>query len=58
MSDEKEFDRALRFAGNFSNVKVKTSIWHPTLPNSYLEVDNLAQKGKIVFVFEGKFNKE
>lgn len=59
MADEEQFDRALNLAGNFNNVGLRILLRHPDLPiGSYIEVDNLAQKGRTVFVFEGKFNKE
>src|SRR3989344_157099 len=54
MSDEVEFYKAIKLAENFLINKLRVKIFHPTLPGCYLEVDNLAQKGKTVFVFEGK----
>lgn len=58
MADEERFDRALRLEGNFSNIDLRLEIIHPTIPGWLLEVDNIAQKGKTVFIFEGKSKKE
>ena len=58
MSDETEFDKALILAGDFFNIKLKRKLFHPNLPGYFLEVDNLAEKNKTIFVFEGKQNRE
>lgn len=58
MSDEEKFDRVLELAGNFKNRKYCIKIIHPSgTPQQYLEVDNIGQKGKTLFVFEGKSGK-
>ena len=44
---------------NFKNVSVlKKYLIHTNSPGQYIEVDNLAQKNKTVFVFEGKQTRE
>jgi len=58
MADEKKFHQAFILSNNFSIVELKVQIIHPRLPGSFLEVDNLAQKGQTVFVFEGKSKDE
>lgn len=58
MADEEKFDKALRATRVFDIIEINGSLIHPTLPNCFLEVDNIAQRGKSIFVFEGKAQKE
>ena len=58
MGDEGRFYRALQLAGNFERLKIKFNIIHPNSYKYYLEVDNSAQKGAVLFIFEGKASKE
>jgi len=58
MGDEAKFYRALGLAGNFFNLQLLFYILHPTIPRSYLEVDNSAQRNNTLFIFEGKSNNE
>ena len=58
MRDEENFHRALQLSTTFINVDYCAQILHPTLPSSTLEVDNYAQKGATIFVFEGKATDE
>ena len=58
MSNEVEFDRALRLAGNFININLKFQLQHAFLPGQFIEADNLAQINETIFVYEGKVTRE
>ena len=58
MSDEVEFDRALNLARNFYKIGLKSILLHPYLPRQFIESDNISQKNKTIFIFEGKQTRE
>ncbi|MDP4012133.1 MAG: hypothetical protein Q8R00_00810 [Candidatus Nanoarchaeia archaeon] len=54
MSDEDKFYRALKNAGNYYPLYLEFVVKHPVNPGVYGSIDNVGQKGKVIFVFEGK----
>lgn len=54
MTAENKFYNAMIKAGNFINVDYESELFHPTLPGEEIESDNIGQRGKTIFLFEGK----
>lgn len=54
MGDEELFSGYMLSSGVFSNLKVRFFILDPVDPAKEVEVDNVGQKSKTLFVFEGK----
>lgn len=57
MRDEEKFNRALELTNIFSIMDCEVQIHHPKIP-VYIEVDNIAQRKRELFIFEGKSKNE
>ena len=58
MHDEVEFYKALKLSNSFYNLGINFILRHPNLPKQFIEVDNISQKNKTIFIFEGKSSRE
>ena len=53
MADEEKFNEYLTISSAFMNVKLRLMVQNPRHIRQDIEIDNVSQKGKILFVFEG-----
>ncbi len=55
MGDEDLFEKYLKLAKTFSLVKpAKFIMLNPLIPSTKIEIDNICQKNRTLFIFEGK----
>ncbi len=57
MADEERFARFIERSGAFHLNHSKIFIEHYAIPQNLVEVDNIAWKGNVLFVFEGSRGK-
>ncbi|MBU2496762.1 MAG: hypothetical protein KJ767_01745, partial [Nanoarchaeota archaeon] len=57
MADEKRFARILEGSGGFSFSRYNYLIGHNLIPQTFVEIDNIACKRNTLYVFEGSRGK-
>src|SRR3989344_7796885 len=53
MADEEKFDEYLNTSAAFTNVKLRFMVRDPRNSRYQVEVDNVGQKGRVLYIFEG-----